>query len=46
MSPQTLDQSDGEKVCDPDQIDVTITKRKGIVGLMEKNIQPAGLCPG
>ena len=36
MAPQTLDQSDGEKVCGPDQIDITNTKRKGIVGLIEK----------
>ena len=36
MAPQTMDQSDGEKVCGPDQIDVTNTKRKEIVGLMEK----------
>ena len=35
MAPQTLDQSDGEKVCGPDQIDIT-NKDKGIVGLMEK----------
>ena len=35
MDPQTLDQSDGEKVCGPDQIDYT-NKDKGIVGLMEK----------
>ena len=36
MAPQTLDQSDGEKVCGPDRTDKTITKRKGIVGLIEK----------
>ena len=36
MAPQTLDQSDGEKICGPDWIDKPITKRKGIVGLMEK----------
>ena len=36
MAPQTLNQSDGEKVCGPDWIDKPITKRKGIVGLMEK----------
>ena len=36
MAPQTLDQSDGEKVCGPDWIDITNTKRKGIVGLIEK----------
>ena len=36
MAPQTLDQSDGEKVCGPDWIDKPITKRKGIVGFMEK----------
>ena len=35
MAPQTLDQSDGEKVCGPDQIDNTIEK-KGIVGVIEK----------
>ena len=35
MGPQTLDQSDGEKVCGPDQIDY-LKKNKGIVGLMEK----------
>ena len=35
MAPQTLDQSDGEKVCGPDQIDIT-NNDKGIVGLMEK----------
>ena len=42
MAPQTLDQSDGEKVCGPDWIDYP-KKKKGRVGLMEKNIQPAGL---
>ena len=36
MAPQTLDQSDGEKVCGPDWIDITNTKSKGIVGLIEK----------
>ena len=36
MAPQTLDQSDGEKVCGPDWTDETISRRKGIVGLMEK----------
>ena len=36
MAPQTLDQSDGEKVCGPDQIDETIMENKGIVGLMAK----------
>ena len=36
MAPQTLDQSDGEKVCGPDRIDKPVTKRKGIVGLLEK----------
>ena len=45
MAPQTLDQSDGDKVCGPDQIDNMIIDNNGIVGLMEKNIQPAGLCP-
>ena len=36
MAPQTLDQSDGEKVCGPDQIDNMIIDNNGIVGLMEK----------
>ena len=36
MAPQTLDQSDGEKVCGRDQIDKTISESKGIGGLMEK----------
>ena len=36
MAPQTLDQSDGEKVCGPDQIDYMTKKNNGIVGLMEK----------
>ena len=36
MAPQTLEQSDGEKVCGPDQINETIMKNKGIVGLIEK----------
>ena len=36
MAPQTLDQSDGEKVCGPDQIDKMIIDDNGIVGLMEK----------
>ena len=35
MAPQTLDQSEGEKVCGPDQIDYS-KKNKGIVSLMEK----------
>ena len=35
MAPQTLDQSEGEKVCGPDQSD-KIKHDKGIVGLMEK----------
>ena len=35
MVPQTLDQSDGERVCSQDQIDNSNMK-KGIVGLMEK----------
>ena len=35
MAPETLDQSDEEKVCGPDQIDNTIND-KGIVGLIEK----------
>ena len=36
MAPQTLDQSDGEKVCGPDWIDKPIDKNKGIAGLIEK----------
>ena len=36
MAPQTLDQSDGEKVCGPDLVDKPVTKRKGIVGLLER----------
>ena len=37
MAPQTLDQSDGEKVCGPDWIDKTIMKSKGMVkGLIER----------
>ena len=36
MAPQTLDQSDGEKVCGPDRIDTTRPKNKGIVGLFER----------
>ena len=36
MAPQTLDQSDGEKVCGPYQIDEPIKKDKGIAGLIEK----------
>ena len=36
MAPQTLDQSDGEKICDPDWIDIPITKNKGMVGVIEK----------
>ena len=43
MAPQTLDQSDGEKVCGPDQIDIT-NNDKGNSGFDGKNIQPAGLC--
>ena len=35
MAPQTLDQSDGEMVCGPDQIDKPFTKNKGMVGLIE-----------
>ena len=35
MVPQTLDQSDGEKVCGPDWTDDS-TKKKEMVGLMEK----------
>ena len=35
MAPQTLDQSDGEKVCGPDWNDNTSNGR-GIVGLIEK----------
>ena len=36
MAPQTLDQSDGEKVCGPDRIGNTIIDNNGIVGLVEK----------
>ena len=36
MAPQTLDQSDREKVCGPDWIDKTCLKSKGIVGLLEQ----------
>ena len=36
MAPQTLDQSDGEKVCGPDWIVSPNTKTKGIVGLIGK----------
>ena len=36
MAPQTLDQSNGEKVCGPDRTDNTIIDDNGIVGLMEK----------
>ena len=35
MAPQTLDQSEGEKVCGPDQSD-KVKHEKGIVGLMGK----------
>ena len=35
MAPQTLDQSEGEKFCGPDQSD-KIKHDKGIVGLIEK----------
>ena len=35
MAPQTLDQSEGDKVCGPDQNDKT-NYGKGMVGLMEK----------
>ena len=35
MAPQTLDQSEGEKVCGPDQSD-KLDYGKGMVGLMEK----------
>ena len=35
MVPQTLDLSEGEKVCGPDQND-KINHDKGIVGLLEK----------
>ena len=34
MAPQTLDQSDGEKVCGPDWSD-NLIMREGIVGLMK-----------
>ena len=36
MAPQTLDQSDGEKVFGPDQIDHAKKDDKGIVGLLKK----------
>ena len=36
MAPQTLDQSDGEKVCGPDQTDHEKKDDKGIVGLLKK----------
>ena len=36
VAPQTLDQSDGEKVCGPDWIDKTCLKTKGMVGLLEQ----------
>ena len=36
MAPQTLDQSDGEKVCGPDWIDHGKKDDKGIVGLLKK----------
>ena len=36
VAPRTLDQSDGEKVCGPDWIDIPITESKGIVGLIKK----------
>ena len=36
MAPQSLDQSDGEKVCGPDWIDNAKTDDKGIVGLLKK----------
>ena len=35
MAPQTLDQSEGDKVCGPDQND-KLNKDKGIVGLIQK----------
>ena len=35
MAPQTLDQSEGDKVCGPDWTD-KMNHEKGIVGLMEK----------
>ena len=35
MAPQTLDQSDGEKVCGPDWNDY-LMKREGILGLLKK----------
>ena len=35
MAPQTLDQSEGDKVCGPDLSD-KINHDKGIVGLIEK----------
>ena len=45
MAPQTLDQSKGDKVCGPDQTCNTKNNDKGIVGLLQKIFQPAGLCP-
>ena len=36
MASQTLDQSNGEKVCGPDWIDKSIKKNKGKAGLIEK----------
>ena len=36
MAPQTLDQSEGDKVCGPDRICKTKNKDKGIVGLLQK----------
>ena len=38
MAPQTLDQSDGEKVCGPDRND-NLMKREGIVGLLKISSQ-------
>ena len=36
MAPQTLDQSEGEKVCGPDRTCNTKIDDKGIVGLLQK----------
>ena len=36
MAPQTLDQSEGDKVCGPDRNCDTKNNDKGIVGLLQK----------
>ena len=43
MAPQTLDQSEEDKVCGLDQSD-RLDYGKGIVGLKEKISSQAGLC--